>query len=249
MVWVLAWLPLGISQGDPFYVLSVVSRGSRERELYQGFLYVGLLLAFFYAWRTDRPPKPAWGSFRQMALMMFTGLGAALGFRILLVSLGASVFPSVVWEAYPIIVAVGTTLAVALIEEALFRGWLLGQLLRRMDCLRAMTVSSALFALVHVFRPGGWGFKLGLGLGLFLLGMLLAWVAEKKDAILASSGLHAGIIFPNLLAPPPHLQQSWWAGWQQEPVSGALSWVMILFLWLSLKHLLSRDEKRSSGTS
>jgi membrane protease YdiL (CAAX protease family) len=230
-VWLLAWLPLGLWQGDPDYVLTEVSRGTLQRQIYQGLLYTGLLLVCLDAWRRHAPPRPAWGRPRDFGLYAVLGLLAALSLRALLQAGGARQAPAFHPAAKTLLVTLLSALAVALVEEALFRGFLLGTLARGLGPWRAALASSALFTAAHLFRPGTAGFKAAYAAGLFLLALLLARVAWQRSSLAASAGLHAGIIWPNLLDPWTGLAQSWWSGWQQEPASGAVAWMLTALLW------------------
>lgn len=229
VVWLLAWLPLGLWKGDPDFVLTAVSRHTVERQAYQGLLYTGLLIVFLDAWRRHAPRRPARGGARTFLAYAALGLTAALGLRLLLVLLGARVLPPSPGELSTLLLALASALVVAVAEEAVFRGFLLGSLAQIMAPRQAILVSSALFALVHLFRPGPASFIAAYAAGLFLLAVLLARLAWLRS-IAASAGFHAGIILPNLLDPAPGLARSWWAGWPQEPVSGALSWLLTLIL-------------------
>lgn len=232
LVWLLAWLPLGLWRGDPDFVLTTVSRGSIERQLYQGLLYGGLLLLFLQAWWRHAPPRPGRGRARDLIAYAAMGLAGALGLRLFTVLLGARDWPATDWTVSRLLVALLSGLAVALIEEALFRGFLMGRLAQLTTPTKALLISSGLFALVHLFRPGTLYFKVAYGTGLFLLALLLGRIAWVKCSVAASAGFHAGVIWPNLLDPWPGLQAGWWSGWQGEPVSGALSWLLTALLWM-----------------
>lgn len=230
-VWLLSWLPIGLWKGDPDYVLTTVSRDTLERQIYQALLYTGLLLVFLRAWWRSPPRRPGRGSSRDLFVYFSLGLGSALVLRVLMVALGARPWPSPSLDATTLGVCLLCALAVGVVEEAVFRGFLLGRLTEAVSPAPAILVSSLLFAAVHLFRPGPFAFKAGYGLGLLLLAVLLARIAWVRQSILAAAGFHSGVIFPNLLDPWPDLAASWWSGWQGEPASGALSWVLTLLLW------------------
>lgn len=248
-VWLLAWLPIGLLKGDPDYVLTTVSRGSTERQIYQGLLYSGLLLVFLDSWRRHAPSRPSCGSARDFLAYASLGLFSALGLRVVMVVLGGRPMPHLDLAAAILAKSVLSALVVALVEEAVFRGFLLGRLASVMPQRAAVAMSSAIFAAVHLFRPGSMVFRAGLGAGLFLLGLLLARIAWERQSIAASAGLHAGLILPNLLDPWPNLQACWWSGWQQEPVSGALSWTLTLLLWAQWEWWQRRCVKVASEPS
>ena len=230
-VWVAAWLPLGLWKGDPDFVLSAVSRQSVERQVYQGLLYGGLLLVFLDSWRRHAPSRPGPG--RPIDFVLYAGLGltSALVLRGVMLAVGARPVPALELSLVALLVAAVSAVTVALVEEAVFRGFLLGQLVQSMKPATAIVLSSVLFATVHLFRPGSPSFKAGYALGLFLLAVLLARIAWVKGSVAASAGLHAGVIFPNLLDPWEGLIPHWWSGWQQEPASGAVGWLLTLGLW------------------
>jgi membrane protease YdiL (CAAX protease family) len=230
-VWVVAWLPLGLWKGDLDYVLSAVSRQSVERQVYQGLLYCGLLLVFLDSWGRHAPLRPGPG--RLIDLLRYAGLGltSALVLRVVMFAAGARPIPSLEPSLVTVLIALVSALTVAVVEEAVFRGFLLGCLAQSMKPASAIVISSVLFATVHLFRPGPISFKAGYALGLFLLAVLLARVAWAKGSVAAAAGLHAGVIFPNLLDPWVGLAPYWWSGWQQEPASGALGWLLTLGLW------------------
>lgn len=231
VVWILAWLPLGLAKGDPDYVLTAISRHTVERQVYQGLLYSGLLLVFLDAWRRHAPERPRWGKPSDILRYAALGLVSALMLRALLTALGGRPVPNLEPDSAVWLVALVSAFAVALVEEALFRGFLLGHLAQAMGPPKAVATTSLLFAAVHLFRPGDATFRVSYGLGLFLLAVLLARIAWTRQSIGAAVGMHAGIILPNLLDPWQDLRNSWWSGWQSEPASGALSWVLTLALW------------------
>lgn len=137
----------------------------------------------------------------------------------------------------------GTASAVAVLEEFLFRGVLLGLCLRAMGAWPAAAVSSAAFALVHFLRvarpaeaaPVDWasGFAqlpqvfssappwplLGWGiLSLFLAGLILAFATLRTRSLFLAAGIHAGWILG---------QQGtqWLAKFRVRPPEALLPWV------------------------
>lgn len=230
-VWVLAWLPIGLLKGDPDYVLSAVSRGTVERQIYQGLLYGGLLIVFLDSWRRHAPVRPGRGRFSDFPLYAALGLASGLILRGAMVMLGGRPLPLLELGFSSFLITFVSAVAVAVIEEALFRGFLLGRLASVMPFWRAAVICSLLFAGVHLFRPGPASFRAGYGLGLFLLAMFLARVSWVRQSVSASAGFHAGVIWPNLVDPWPDLHASWWSGWQGEPASGALAWLFTAMLW------------------
>ena len=90
-------------------------------------------------------------------------------------------------------VFISVAVAAPLIEEMLFRGMLLSWLARRMRNWPAIVVSSAVFAGVHLLDPNA----IAVIPGLFLLGVVLAWVALRRGDLSLPIAIHSGI---NLLA-------------------------------------------------
>lgn len=251
LVWLLSWLPIGFWVGDFDFVLTRVSRGTHARQLYQFLLYGGLLFVFADSWRRHRPTKPSWGNLRQFGFYFVQGLVASIVLRVMLGTLGLAgwVFPSL--GAFQIVSILLSCLAVAMVEEAVFRGFLLGTLVKKLGWPAGVTITSLIFALVHLFRPGSLGFKALYGLGLFLLGYLLARIAYHHDSILASAGFHGGVILLNLTLVLESFEPSYLAGWSREPVSGMMSiglTAMFLLAWHALRHRLPGflEPKRSA---
>lgn len=229
LVWLVSWLPIGVFVGDLDYVLTPVSRDTWYRQLYQGLLYSGMLVVFIEFWRRYAPSYPRRGSAFEMLCYLGLGLFGATVLKLALFLLGARAAPALPDSVLPWLVALLSSLAVACIEEAVFRGFLLGGLCQRWGAVRAIVGTSLVFASVHLFRPGSWEFKLGYGLGLFLLAIFLARIA-CRCSLAGSAGFHAGVIFGNFVDQAP-LHPSWWAGWQNEQSSGALAWVFTALLW------------------
>lgn len=239
MVWLASWVPIGIWVGDLDYVLTRVSRGTSYRQLYQGLLYSGLLLVFWQFWRRYSPSVPRRGSLFDFAPYLGLGLVGAGVLKWALLFLGAREAPRFPDDPSIFFFAALSAGAVALVEEAVFRGFLLGSLAQRHGFARAAVASSLIFAAVHLFRPGPPAFKLGYGLGLALLALFLARIAWRRS-IAAAAGFHAGVIFWNFIDPAVRLTPSWWAGWNDEATSGALAWLFTALLWLQWELYLRR---------
>lgn len=228
VVWLLSWLPIGLWVGDPDFVLTTVSRGTWERQLYQWLFYGGILLVFIDSWRRHRPRQPGWGQWKHFPLFFAQGLLASIALRAVLAQLEMAHWTSPVWSADVLVTVTVSSLAVALIEESIFRGFLLGHLVSRLGFRNGAAATSLLFAGVHLFRPGDWHFKVCYGIGLFALAQLLANIAWKKKSILASAGFHAGVIFLNLWLSLSVFHPGLWAGWNSEPVSGMVSLILTI---------------------
>lgn len=247
-----SWLPIGLWVGDFDYVLSRVSRDTFERRLYQWLFYGGMVLVAVDAWSRSRPPRPGWGTAKLFALYFVQGLLASAVLRFLLISLGAASWTLSNASGFFLLQALLSCFVVALVEESLFRGFLLGHLVAKLGWRRGVLLTSLLFAAVHLFRPGGWEFKLSYGLGLFLLAYLLACIAWRHDSILASAGFHGGVILLNLTLTLSKFEPSLLAGSQSEPVSGAVSiglTAAYLSTWLWVTRRRERSGRELHGSS
>jgi hypothetical protein len=124
------------------------------------------------------------------------------------------------WTSFtqPITAALGA----GIVEELLFRGAILGIMLRSMSTRAAMFVTTFFFAIVHFMKPpdaftipvdqvtwlsgfqvvgsifGRFGdarFLLAEFFALFAVGYVLAWARMRTGSLWASAGLHAGWVF------------------------------------------------------
>jgi membrane protease YdiL (CAAX protease family) len=126
--------------------------------------------------------------------------------------------------------ALAVALLLAFAEEVLFRGYLFGVLREELGRPRAYLLGNALFALVHLLRPGALVFKLAYGLGLFLVGAVLCQLAEARGTLWPGIGLHAGWIVMVVLDPPGRVAPGWLAGLGGDPAAGFLGWLLLLVL-------------------
>ena len=151
--------------------------------------------------------------------------------------------------------ALASALVVGVVEETIFRGYLLGGFLRGGSRLGAVMWSSALFSAVHFLRapvrvtPG---LHLGVGLqalvahlrplgrpevffpfvGLLLLGMLLAYAYLWTDSLPFAIGLHAGWVFcvmtaGLLLREPTGIE---WLYGEQGVLARVVGWTLLLLM-------------------
>jgi membrane protease YdiL (CAAX protease family) len=156
--------------------------------------------------------------------------------------------------------ALGSAFVVGVVEETIFRGYLLGGFLRDGSRLGAVLWSSALYSAVHFLRapvrvtPGldlGVGFQaLGAHLrplgrpevffpfvGLLLLGVLLAYAYLWTDSLPFAIGLHAGWVFlvmaaGLLLREPTGIE---WLYGEQGVLARTVGWILLLLMFPVLR--------------
>ena len=83
-----------------------------------------------------------------------------------------------------LVVAVGP-----LVEEIVYRGMLLGRLVKTMSSRSAIVISAAVFALIHLADPNA----LLVVPGLFIIGLVLGYLAVRTGNIGLATFTHAGI--------------------------------------------------------
>lgn len=144
-------------------------------------------------------------------------------------------------------------LLVGVLEETLFRGLLFGQLRRRMGFASSAALSSLLFAAMHFAKPappvgvvhGHWYSGLTLvpfmfghlnprhfvifpyALTLFVMGLALCALTERKGDVRGAVGLHAGWVFGlragALFLTRAHGEPNAWFGPGAQPAYGYLA--------------------------
>lgn len=92
-----------------------------------------------------------------------------------------------------IAIIVSVAVLAPILEEVIFRGMLLSALRRSLSAWPAIVVSAAVFAGIHLVDPSA----IAVVPGLFILGIVLGWVALKRGDLSLAIALHSGI---NLLA-------------------------------------------------
>ena len=230
--WVACWLGPGLALGNPTALLDG-SAPEAWKDAYVALLYLLILGCTARAWRLCGPQAgaPGLGPPRLKSLLVGcgVGLGAAALQRVALAFGG--------WWTPPdpglrgLLLAPPVALALAFGEEALFRGYLFGVLREELGRPRAYLAANALFAAVHLLRPGDAAFKLSYGLGLFLVGAVLCRLAEESGSLWAGLGLHAGWIAFVVLDPPGRIPSGWLQGLGGDPAAGVSGWLLLLGLW------------------
>ena len=169
------------------------------------------------------------------------GFGWGLGLGGVLLLMGLELVTGIVtfrmpetWPVGLLAGAVATAMAYAISEELLFRGLFLRSLLLDHPPLRAMLLSSVIFAALHFLRP-----NLGLGdvipfLGLVVAGFVLAYAAWKAGSLWLPIGIHAGWVFFISVSDQLHLweylPQALLLTGGRGPSSGLLGMVLLVGL-------------------
>jgi uncharacterized protein len=194
---------------------------------------------------------------------LMVALGAALvGFGIFELK---EVLP---WGRLPGVLL--TAIVVAVLEESLFRGAILGLARQSFSPLSSALFTSALFAVVHFLKPAEdkiqdvrWysGFEilphafhqfaepmlvLGLFLSLALLGLLLAHATLRTQSLWLPMGIHAGLIFGKMgFSKMSKRIQDLMPWFGSDITIGVGSILILLFLWLLIWLSFLRDDTDS----
>ena len=112
-----------------------------------------------------------------------------------------------------VLIFVSVAMLAPLVEEVLYRGMLLPALNRFMGRWPAIVLSAAIFAGVHLID---WQARAAVP-GLFLIGIVLGWVAMRRGDLSLAIPMHAGI---NLLAAILLVWGTEIVDWLEEQVEG-----------------------------
>jgi membrane protease YdiL (CAAX protease family) len=163
---------------------------------------------------------------------------------------------------------------VGLIEEPFFRGFILQSLFKDMRRYTAVVVMSLFFAIVHFFNasdmPVLHGFHPLLGfkalvyffqpllspaevlpgfIGLFLVGIVLAYAYVRTGSLYLSIGLHAGWVFgikaESLFFDRINSVAPWFFG-DGRVVTGVFGWIMLLLMLVIVRGQTSTLDSRLS---
>ncbi len=166
-----------------------------------------------------------------------------------------------------------TAIVVAIIEESLFRGAILGLFRKSMSTLPAIVVSSALFSILHFVKPPHdqtvdvhwysafqllpevfWQFSdpillSGLFSSICILGLMLAHAAVKTRSLWLPIGIHAGVVFGKMsFSKLTHRTKDAMPWFGQDLTFGLGSLLILLFLWFLIWLLFLRDTtSRANG--
>ena len=125
---------------------------------------------------------------------------------------------------------------IGLVEEFVFRGYVLQTLLAEYKAHTAVVVTSAGYALAHLAKPPSLWFSMWPDLiGLFLFGLILALAAVRTRSLYLPIGLHASLVY--LLKIQKHLiafaggSPPWLFG-NERLLTGVMGWAALgLLCW------------------
>ena len=136
---------------------------------------------------------------------------------------------------------------IAVLEELIFRGYVLQKLLAYSTAL-GVTGSSAAYALVHLRPPFEWPGSAMQLTGLFILGCVLAWSYLRSRQLYLAVGLHAGFAYfavaNKLIVAFTAPSSIRWLVGTSRLVDGVVGWVMLGGLAWSLSHWVKLDVPR-----
>ncbi len=165
------------------YIMSQFKAGTEkgdESVVQFGIMYslMGLVI-FIYTWLSrkimDRKSFESlgftWKGYTNEAGLGFFAAIALLGFgSVILVTAGYLSFIAATFDATPLLIEIVIMLVVAFVEELLFRGYLLNNLMQSMNKWGALSITAALFSLFHGSNPDITVFAV---VNIFLAGILL----------------------------------------------------------------------------
>ena len=214
------WAALRWSEGQPWRRLGLIARKPRARIDHVISLGIGLLMSTALIGLI-------------VSLLVFTGNGSWRGNL----------------DIQGILNSLLLALGVGFAEELIFRAWLWEELTNIVGSRGGLLGQAALFSLVHARFNLGFGPMLGLLIGLFLLGLILALLRLRDQGSLwGCIGLHGGLVGgwflanQNLLMIDPSAPM--WlvgpGGTHPNPLGGVIA---IAVLTTMLWHLTSQKGK------
>ena len=157
---------------------------------------------------------------------------------------------------------------IGIIEEILFRGFVLQSFLESMSLPAAVCVCSLIYSMLHFFKADVFvstGFQPVVGfvtiaqffkpiffeffknlpaiIGLFLVGVVLSYAFIKTKSLYLSIGLHAGMVFmmkaDGMFLVRVREKMGWLFG-DSKLVTGVLAWFLLIFILFVIKKIYSR---------
>ncbi len=217
---------------------------SRFDAAFQGMSFFWLLCCAFYFWGAiEKKTLPEMGlSLKGTDLMAGISIGLCailllygLGFVFNLIDLAP--LKSGILPAFG--GALGLAIALALLEEILFRGYLFQTLLSDMPHWLAAAIASFLFAQVHFLRQGNLQELLLPFLGFFLAGLSLCYATWLTGNLSLAMGLHFSWLFALSLFERLGIwsyPQSFLTG-KGNPLTGLLGIVAVLVISAALRYV------------
>ena len=257
VVWAVVWLPIAVPlarivKWHPAAPISVQQKLTLLASLY--------LIAPLMVWLTTKVEGVSlakYGLAWQVNLLqsILFGLGSGI-VSILVIYASESALGWLQWQPKDfarlwrlVLPLLGVGLFVAIIEELVFRGLFLNELLQDYPLAIAATVSSLIFALLHLV----WERENTLPQlpGLWLMGMILVGARLVDGGSLGLAiGLHAGWVFSLACLDTAELYVytgkgvSWLAGKQGQPLASAAG-IMVLLLTGSILVLFNHYINRA----
>lgn len=233
LTWGLLWLPIAVP-----LAIAIQWRPAKPLEMGQKLPLVASLyiLAPLILWsfaRLQGLPFAAFGWNWDSHVLNSFALGLGIGATGLLLLFGLqTLFGWVRWKAQnwrSIATAIATSLligvAIALIEELVFRGFVFGQLLQAYDFWTSAIASSLIFAILHLIWEGTENIPQLPGLSLMGVVLCLAVSFKSGQPVLGLAwGLHAGWIWAmaSLDAAVEYTGRApdWLTGLENKPLAG-----------------------------
>ncbi len=225
--WICAWLIPGLILGEPAILLS--RYGPRDwKNGYLCALYLWLFVATYIAWRKWGPApgsatlelKPGWLWLYVKGLLL--GIGMVVFSRLLLLAFGRWTPPP-----EPSLLAILLAIAMAPIEELVFRGYLFQVVREQWGRPAAYLGVNMFFAVLHLFRHGTPEWKLAFGISLVLAGIFLSLLVDLTGSLWMAVGVHTTWVWIQIADPPGRLANSWFWGLSGDPLSGILGWILL----------------------
>ncbi len=203
-------------------------------------------------------------------LLIYYGLGLLTGAWIILIDYDSAGVTILYIIKYALIGCL-----IGIIEEVLFRGFVLQSFLESMSLPVAVCACSLIYSMLHFFRADVFvstGFQPLVGfitiaqffkpiffaffenlpaiIGLFLVGVVLSYAFIKTKSLYLSIGLHAGMVFmmkTDALFLVRVREKLGWLFGDSNLVTGALVWSLLIFILFVIKKIYSRTVTVSQG--
>ena len=240
-VWVAIWLPIAVPlaislQWHPLKPLEI-----RQKLPLVASLYLLAPIVLWAAAWVQNLPFSSYGLSGSLADLESLGRGLAIGTIGLVVLFGVQILLGWVnWRSdhWPqvrsvLLPTLFLGLWIAVTEELIFRGFLLGQLEQAYGVWSGAIVSSLIFALLHLVWEGSE--NIPQLPGLWLMGMVLCLSQSVDHHHLGLAwGLHAGWVWGMASLDSAHLigytrrASAWLTGLKEKPLAGAMGLLFLL---------------------